>query len=75
MIWFWFWSQSFLCPCRRGDLDRLPSDRKHHRFSRTGKRQNHQTVEERLLERLQNLDPEPDSDPGPDPEPHLSNFE
>lgn len=48
--------------CRRGDLHRLSSDRKHHRLCRSGKRQNHQTVEEWLLDWRR---PEPEPGPGP----------
>ncbi len=38
----------FFC-CRCGDLNRMSPHRKHHCISSTRKRQNHQTLEERLL--------------------------
>ncbi|XP_059266349.1 WD repeat-containing protein 5 isoform X1 [Mustela nigripes] len=37
-------------PHRRGDLDGVPSDGEHHRLGGPGERQDHQAVEERLLD-------------------------
>lgn len=44
------WRSCCLCVCRRGDLNRLSPNWKHHCLSCSGKRQNHQTVEEWLLD-------------------------